>query len=116
MGLSVEMPAPNVMRVFINDQRAGTAVILFSYSTPVAINLPRLGEFVIDKSPTRTTSKHISQWTRSTAPIKVPEKVLAAMVESIGFDVQGLAQALAQHMKHLPEEVQVNLDALLEEH
>ena len=37
-------------------------IVLYSYSTPVSVYVPGLGYLRTDKSYSRTTAKHITQW------------------------------------------------------
>lgn len=41
---------------------ANGAQVFYSYSTPVAANLPGVGYVVTDKKYSATTSKHINTW------------------------------------------------------
>jgi hypothetical protein len=112
--VTFEQLASNVVRVYL-EVGSRRAHVLYSYDTPVVVWVSRLGRFVIDQAPTRTTAKHINQWEPrhpGHLDTKVSEAVLRAMVASIGFEAHAFIAAL-EHVD-LPDDVRVGLDVLLE--
>jgi len=60
----------------MNEVELANANVLFSYRTPVALQIKSTGEvFKTSKYWSRTTSRHINQWVKEfTEPEKVKEK------------------------------------------
>lgn len=71
----------------------GPVTILFSYTTPVAYKLPNVETiYMADKFYSRTTSKHIGEWTKQWGLdndniVAVPESDFQNIVEAISIDM-----------------------------
>ena len=64
----IEKIGPNMTVLKLNNG----GEILFSYETPVAANIPGRGKIKTDRYFSRTTSRHISDWTHDQRPETVP--------------------------------------------
>lgn len=62
--LSVDTPAPNVIRI-----DTATGAVLYSYGTPVAVFSPGRGWCKTTQYHSRTTSKHVTQHTTDAKPV-----------------------------------------------
>lgn len=74
--MKLNVIAPNQTEVSVNGN-----TIFFSYSTPVAAFVPGRGCLLTDKFYSRTTSRHVNAWARSTGGtiITVPQSEIDAL-------------------------------------